>query len=337
MEKSLSEIKNLLQAEVVNENGQGGKNFCGVASLEDAGAEDIAVYYNKEKNRQAFLETKAGACVVDVAFYQNNPTTRPDLCLLLVKDPNLAFAKLMNLFYGEKAVPSGISSQAFVASSAKVGSNCSIMFGSYIGENVKIGNNVIIYPQVFIGDNVIIEDNCIIHHSASLMNATVGHGTIIHGGARIGKDGFRYAQDEAGNHIKISHRGGVRIGNNVEIGANSTIDRGVLDDTIIGDMCKLDNLVQVGHNVILGKGCILVSQVGIAGSSKLGKYVMLGGQVGVADHITIGDGTKVAAQSGIMQHLAPGSVVMGTPAQPIKEFFRQVATLKKLVKKKENV
>lgn len=336
---SVQQIANLLDAEVFFADQA--IQFTGVASLEEAGPSDIAIYYGQDKHQEAFLKTNACACIVNLSLYQSKlqkllSDAQKKLCIFGVKDPNLALAKLMSFFYPEPSIQPEISQQAYIASSATIGKGCSVMFGSYIGANAKIGNNVRIYPQAFIGNDVIIGDNCVVHHAASVMNAVLGNNVIINAGARVGKDGFRYVTDEKGNHIKVPHRGRVLIGNDVEVGANSTIDRGVLVDTIIGDMCKLDNLVQIGHNVILGKGCFLVSQVGIAGSSKLGNYVALGGQVGIADHITIGDGAKVAAQSGIISDVPVGAVVVGFPAQPVRDYFKQVAILKKLGKEKKH-
>lgn len=335
---SIQQIANLLGAEVFYADQA--IQFGGVASLEEAGPSDIAIYYGQEKHQEAFIKTKAGACIVNLDLYQSKlqkllADSQKKLCIFGVKDVNFALAKVMPFFYPEPSISPEISTRAYIAQSAIIGTGCCIMFGSYIGDNVKIGNNVRVYPQAFIGNGVIIGDNCTICHAATVMNAVLGNNVIISAGARIGKDGFRYVTDEKGNHIKVPHRGRVLIGSDVEVGANSTIDRGVLSDTIIGDMCKLDNLVQIGHNVILGKGCFLVSQVGIAGSSKLGNYVALGGQAGIADHIIIGDGAKVAAQSGIMNDVPPASVVMGSPAQPIREYFKQVAILKKLGKEKK--
>jgi UDP-3-O-[3-hydroxymyristoyl] glucosamine N-acyltransferase len=315
----------------------------GVETLEQAEASNIAFYYGLEKDMQAFIKTRTGVCVISAELLSLKGSNalianRFGFYLMVVQDINLAFAQIMRLFYFEHTShASGISSHAFVAKSAKIGKGCAIMPGSYIGHRAEIGKNVTIYPHVFIGDNVAIGNNCVVYHAATIMHAIIGHDTIIHSGARIGKDGFKYATDKSGTHISVPHKGKVVIGHGVEIGANCTIDRGVLTDTIIEDMCKLDNLVQIGHNVVLGKGCFVVAQVGIAGSSRLGQYVALGGQAGVADHVTIGDQAKVAAHSGVMQDIPPGSVVMGFPAQPIREFFRQVATLRKLLNKTKRI
>ena len=157
----------------------------------------------------------------------------------------------------------------------------------------------------------------------------MGNGTIIHAGTRIGQDGFGYAT-ENGSHIKIPQIGRVIIGHDVEIGANCTIDRGSMEDTVIEDMCKLDNLIQIAHNVVLGKGCIIASQVGISGSTKVGNYVVLGGQVGIAGHLTIGDFAQIGAQSGLTKDVKAREVVFGSPAQPIREAFKQIAMLRKL-------
>jgi UDP-3-O-[3-hydroxymyristoyl] glucosamine N-acyltransferase len=347
---SLLQIKTLLNAEVYNaEESRCTDSFLelacltGVENLEKAGESDITLYNGLQKNLEAFFSSGALACLVSTDLVSLKGASalianRPSLYLVAVQDINLAFAKIMRLFYCKQNKTSAeVSQQAFIAKSAKIGEGCSIMPGAYIEQGAKIGRNVTIYPNVFIGENVVIEENCVIYHAATVMHAVIGYNTIIHSGARIGKDGFKYATDTFGIHINVPHKGKVVIGHDVEIGANCTIDRGVLSDTVIGDMCKLDNLVQIGHNVMLGKGCLVVAQVGIAGSSVLGQYVALGGQAGVADHLTIGDQTKVAAQSGVMNDIPPRSVVMGFPAQPVREFFRQVAMLRKLLNKAKKI
>lgn len=189
-----------------------------------------------------------------------------------------------------------------------------------------------IEPNVVIAQGCKIGKNCRIGNNASIAYSIIGDNCYIYTGARIGQDGFGF-QFMNGQHHRIPQLGRVIIGNDVEIGANACIDRGALDDTIIGDGSRIDNLVQIAHNDKLGRGCVIVSQVGIAGSCTLGDYVVLGGQVGLADHLNIGSGAQVAAQSGAMRDIEAGAVVMGSPCVPIKDFMRQVSFLQKNSKK----
>lgn len=198
--------------------------------------------------------------------------------------------------------------------------------------NVKIGANCVIEPGAVISRGCEIGNNCRIGVNAHISHCLMGNDCYIYGGVRIGWDGFGFLFVN-GRHEKIPQLGRVIIGNDVEIGANACVDRGALDDTVIGDGCRIDNFVQVAHNIKLGRGCVLVAQTGIAGSCTFGDYVVCGGQTGFADHLNIGSGAQIAAQSGIMRDVEPGAVVMGTPAVPIKDFMRQVAFLQKNSKK----
>jgi UDP-3-O-[3-hydroxymyristoyl] glucosamine N-acyltransferase len=342
---SLAEIKSHLAVGVYNKDFEimSDKDLKdlfvdGVSSLGRALENNISFFSGEQKHRDELMTTKARACLVD--FIEIEKLKKEDglqmagMYFVVVKDLNLAYAKLMRLFYPVEEVRQKIiANDAVIDASASIGQDCKIMHGVHIGKNVKIGDNVKIYPHVFIGDDVEIGQSCTIFHAATILNAKIGKRANIYSGARIGRDGFRYATDETGAHIRVPHIGRVIIGDDVDIGANTTIDRGSITDTVIGDMCKLDNLVQIGHNVVLGKGCFVIAQVGIAGSVTIGDYVAIGGQVGIADHITIGDYAKIAAQSGVIGDLASNEVVMGYPAMPIREFLRQVATIKKITKK----
>lgn len=306
-----------------------------VATLRNASERDLTFLSNNKYKEDVFI-TKAGVCVLENKVFNKDLKLRlpKSLYVILVDNAYASFARLASLFYPrESSDCNSVSESAFVSESAVVGKKCCVMANSHIGHNVKIGDNVIIYPNVVVGDNVIIGNNVIIYDSVSLKYCMIGDHTIIHSGTRIGQDGFGLAVDQ-GEYIKVPQIGRVVIGSHVEIGANSTIDRGTLEDTIIGDMTKIDNLVQIGHNVKIGRGCLLVSQVGIAGSTKVGNYVVLGGQVGVAGHLTIGDQVQVGAQAGIIKDVKPKEVVWGTPSVPIKDKMREVAMLKKMVKKR---
>ena len=298
-----------------------------ISSL-DSASEYAITFLTSAKYLQALLSTKARVCIIN----KEHICARPGIYLLVVTDPYAAYALTAQMFYPERIpTTAAISDKACISATAKIGHGCHVMPFAFVGDGAQIGDNCRIYPNAYIGDNVVIGNNCTIHSNVSITNSIVGDNFIAHAGAKIGQDGFGYAQSE-GKHIKIPQIGRVIIGNDVEIGANSTIDRGAIEDTKIGDMCKIDNLVQIGHNVQLGYGCVVVSQVGIAGGVKVGKYAMLGGQVGIAGHLTIGDYSQIGAQSGIIQDVEPGAKLFGTPAVPIREFFRQVTMLKKLTK-----
>lgn len=320
--------------EVSLENGRD-VSVHNVATLRNASEHDLTFLSNNKYKEDVFI-TKAGVCVLEKEVFNGDLKVRlpKSLYVILVDNAYASFARLASLFYPRESNDfAAVSDSAFVSESAIVGKKCCIMANSHIGQNVKIGDNVIIYPNVVVGENVIIGNNVIIYDSVSLKYCVIGDHTVIHSGARIGQDGFGVAVDQA-EYIKVPQIGGVVIGSDVEIGANSTIDRGTLEDTIIGDMTKIDNLVQIGHNVKIGRGCLLVSQVGIAGSTKMGDYVVLGGQVGVAGHLTIGDQVQVGSQAGIIKDVKAKEVVWGTPSVPIKDKMREVAILKKMVKKR---
>ena len=202
--------------------------------------------------------------------------------------------------------------------------------GAFIGENVSIGNNTEIGVNAYIGDDVLIGDECVIENNASIMHAELGNNTIIHTGARIGQDGFGFASDKNG-HYKLPHRGGVRIGSHVEIGANTCIDRGTFTNTLIEDHCHLDNLVHIGHNVKLGKGVVLVGQAAIAGSSEIGEFVSMGGQAGVSGHIKVGKHAVILAQSGVIDDIPAYGRYAGMPAIPATKWHRLNRYLKNLI------
>jgi len=301
-----------------------------IRSLENANANDISCL-NNSKYLEQFHATKAGICIVPADFAEKNVNTA---ILLKAKNPYFVYAKLIDLFYSKaKTYPSKIMSSAYIADSALVGNNCYIGHNVVIEANAIIGDDCIIEAGSFIDVGVVIGNRALIFSNVSISYSIIGDDAIILPGARIGQDGFGFATDQ-GVHHKILHTGIVKIGNNVEIGANSTIDRGSINDTIIEDMCRIDNLVQIGHNVTIDKGSIIVAQVGIAGSSKIGKYCALGGQVGVAGHVVIGDKAQVAAQGGVAQDIAPGMIVGGSPTVPIRDWHKQSIILKQLISKR---
>lgn len=301
-----------------------------IRSLEEASTNDISCL-NNSKYLEQFHVSKSGVCIVPADFAEKTVNTA---ILLKAKNPYFVYAKLIDLFYSKaKTYPSKIMPSAYIANSARVGNNCYIGHNVVIEENAVIGDDCIIEAGSFIDAGVVIGSRALIYSNVSISYSIIGDDAVILPGARIGQDGFGFATEQ-GVHHKILHTGVVRIGNNVEIGANSTIDRGSINDTIIEDMCRIDNLVQIGHNVIIDKGAIMVAQVGIAGSSKVGKYCALGGQVGVAGHVVIGDKAQVAAQGGVAQDIAPGMIVGGSPTVPIRDWHKQSIIMKQLISKR---
>lgn len=241
-----------------------------------------------------------------------------------------ALAILLDMVEKSKPQKVGIEAMTYISETAKLGENIYVGAFSYIAENVEVGNNTKIYPQSYIGDNVKIGDNTIIYPGVKIYSGcTVGNNCIIHSGAVIGSDGFGFAPED-GVYKKIPQMGIVRVEDYVEIGANTTIDRAVMDATIIHKGVKLDNLIQIAHNVEVGENTVMAAQVGISGSTKVGKHCMFGGQVGLGGHITIGDNANIGAQSGIISNIEPNAKILGAPAIPVKDFFRSSIIFPKL-------
>lgn len=317
------------------ENSKQDQEFTSIKSLSEAGTNDISFFSNK-KYLSEFKNSKAGACIVPQDFIDD---TDRDMILLKSVDPYYSYAKAIDLFYKSAKHTSindttRIMPSAYISSSASIGKNCYIGHNVVIEDNVKIGDECIIESGVVIDFNVKIGHRARIDANVSISHANIGDDVVILPGARIGQDGFGFATNK-GIHKKIYHIGRVIIGNNVEIGANSCIDRGSMNDTIIEDLCRIDNLVQIGHNVHIKKGAIIVAQVGIAGSSTIGSYCALGGQVGIAGHINIADFVQIAGQGGVIQDIKETGIMGGSPAVPIRDWHKQTIILKNLVKGKK--
>ncbi len=324
---SLEKVAEICEATLVDA-AQGSVMVSDIATLDKAGEGQICFFFDKKKKAQA-AEIKATACVTTEEFKDLIPQ---GVAVLVCANPHLGFVKLNYALYEEPRPAPEIRPTAVISKTALIGENCYIGDGVVLGDHVKIGDNCILEANCVIGHGCQIGNNCRIGANANVAYCLMGNDCYIYGGARIGWDGFGFMTLQ-GQHKRIPQVGRVIIGNDVEIGANACIDRGALDDTVIGDGCRIDDLVMVAHNIKLGKGCILVSQTGIAGSCTFGDYVVCGGQTGFADHLNIGSGAQIAAQSGIMRDVEPGAVVMGSPAVPIKDFMRQVAFLQKAGKK----
>jgi len=258
--------------------------------------------------------------------------------VLRAREPYRAFVMAARALFPEALRPSslfeaqGIAVGALVHPSARIESNVTIDPGAVIGPQAEIGAGTVIAAGAAIGPRVRIGRDCFVGAGASIVHALIGDRVIIHAGCRIGQDGYGYLAGPKG-HEKIPQVGRVIIQDDVEIGANSAIDRGGIRDTMIGEGTKIDNLVQIGHNVVIGRHCVLVSQVGLSGSVTIGDYAMLGGQVGVADHMNIGEGAQIAAKAGVMHDVPAGGRWGGAPAQPWRAFMREVALLRQLAKR----
>jgi len=263
--------------------------------------------------------TQASAVIVNKDFVPEQPIT---VTIIRVDDAYSAFAKLLDFYNQVKLNKTGISQMAFISPTATVGENNYIGEFASVGENVKLGKNVKIYPQVYLGDNTVIGDNTTLFAGAIIYSDTViGMNCIIHAGVVLGADGFGFAQQTDNIYNKVAQIGNVIIEDNVEIGANTSIDRATLGSTIIKKGVKLDNQIQIGHNVVIGENTVVVSQTGIAGSTKIGKNCMIAGQVGIVGHITIADNVKIGAQSGINSSIKKeGAALLGSPAFNVSEY-----------------
>lgn len=327
---ALSRLAEIAKAEIVGEDNHNAK-FNDVAPLDAAGGSDVSFLDNK-KYIDAFSKTRAGVCIVHPDLVSRAPA---GVALLVTDKPYQAYARVAQAFYPEHPCAEHISKNASIDKSASIGKGCRIDDGAFIGANATIGDGSHIGHGSFIGAGVKLGAGCVVGHGVTIQYAIVGNGCTFHPGVRIGQDGFGFAPGHPPEgHIKVPQLGRVLIGDMVEIGSNTTIDRGAGPDTKIGDGTKIDNLVQIGHNVEIGMGCFIAGLVGVSGSTKIGNFVMLGGQSGYAGHIKVGDGAQIAAQSGVMRDVDPGSRLVGTPAVPDREFFRQVAALSRIVKSK---
>jgi UDP-3-O-[3-hydroxymyristoyl] glucosamine N-acyltransferase len=323
----LKELANILGAEL---SGSGDADITGVAGVREAASGQITFITGKNYLKD-LAQSRASAALVSPDI--------PDmhLPLLRVKNPRLAFARALELFYVKPYRPLGISDKAAIGRNVVIGADPSIHPFAVIADDARIGDRVTLYPGVHVGRGSVIDDDTIVYPNVSIREGIrIGKRVIIHSGAVVGSDGFGFVTD-GGKHHKIPQVGGVVIEDDVEIGANSTIDRATLGNTLIKKGTKIDNLVQVAHNVTIGEHCLLAGQVGIAGSCTIGNYVILAGRVGVADHITIGNGVIAAGGSAIVKDIPPGQVVGGYYTMPMKDWLKVQAVLPKLPELKRQV
>lgn len=305
-----------------------------VAKIEEGRPGTLAFLSNPKYNKYLY-ETEATIVIVNQDF---EPEAEVKPTLIRVADAYKAFASLLELYQQAKGNKSGIEIPSFIDASAKMGTDIYVGAFAYIGKNVRIGNHVKIYPQVYIGDNSIVGDDSILFSGVKIYEDTkIGEACIIHAGAVIGADGFGFAPMEDGTYKKIPQVGNVILEDCVEIGANTTIDCATMGSTIIRKGTKIDNLVQIAHNVEVGENTVMAALTGIAGSAKIGKNCRFGGQVGIAGHITIGDNVNIGAMSGVNSSIKSNHTVLGAPAMDIAQAAKVFAIFRNLPALREQV
>ncbi len=302
--------------------------FVDVQPLSEAGPDHVSFLDNK-RYLESFEKSRAGACLVHPDHASNAPE---GMALLLTEEPYRAYARVAAAFHPPTAIKKHPAKSAVIDKTAKIGTGGRIDPGAFIGAKAEIGKNCRIGVNAVVGEGVVLGNDCVVGPCSSLTHCLIGNRVTIQAGARIGQGGFGFAPGPE-EHLKVPQLGRVLIEDDVDIGANTTIDRGSGPDTVIGAGTKIDNLVQIAHNVKIGENCLIASQVGISGSTEIGNSVMLGGKAGLAGHLRIGDGARIAAKSGVMGDIEAGATVGGFPARPMREWLRGVAVLRRLAEK----
>ena len=325
MDFTATEIAAFLNGEVI---GNGDVRVSNVSKIEE-GKPGTLAFLSNIKYESFIYKTEASIVLVNKDF-----TPKKEISATLIKVDNAyqALATLLDLYEQTKmATKIGIEQPSFIDESSTIGDDIYVGVFAYVGKNCKIGENVKLYPQVYIGDNVTIGDNCILYSGAKIYHdSVIGNHCIIHSGAVIGADGFGFAPQDDGTFKKIAQIGNTILEDNVDVGANSTVDRGTMGSTIIRKGAKIDNLVQIAHNCDVGENTVMAGQVGLAGTTKVGKNCKFGGQVGLGGHLTIGDNVYIGAQSGLAKSVKDGEIVFGSPAIPIKDAMKSIAVYKNL-------
>jgi UDP-3-O-[3-hydroxymyristoyl] glucosamine N-acyltransferase len=326
MKITVDQIAGIVNGTVI---GDGKREINRFAPIEEAG-EGAITFLSNPKYSHYLYETQAEAVLVSKDFKAEKEVSP---ALIMVEDVYTTLSILLDKFQNtEAAGKNGIEQPSFISASAAYGENIYLGAFSYLGENVKIGNNVKIYPQVFVGDNVTIDDNTIVFAGVKVYaNCIIGKYCILHSGSVIGSDGFGFAPQPDGSYKKMPQTGNVIIKDNVEVGANTTIDRATIQATVIEDGVKLDNLIQIAHNVEIGANTVIAAQTGISGSTKIGQNCVIAGQVGIVGHIQVADKTMIGAQSGIAKAVKePGTKWFGSPADDYKRALKTQVIIKQL-------
>ncbi|WP_298884159.1 UDP-3-O-(3-hydroxymyristoyl)glucosamine N-acyltransferase [uncultured Polaribacter sp.] len=326
MKFTAQQIADILEGDIV---GNPNEEVSKLSKIEEGEKGSLTFLSNPKYNHYLYT-TNSSVAIVNKTFI---PEKEISTTLIKVENAYKSFSKLLEFYNEVKNNKVGIEQPNFIAESSKKGANLYVGAFSYIGENVVIGENVKIYPNTFIGDNATIGDNTVIFSGVKIYSETViGNNCKIHSGAIIGSDGFGFAPDENGEYKAIPQIGNVVIEDNVDIGSACTIDRATMGSTIIRKGVKLDNQIQVAHNVEIGKNTVIASQTGIAGSTKIGQNCMIGGQVGISGHIKIGNNVKILAQAGISKSIKDNEMVNGTPAFKVQDFNKSYVYFKNLPK-----
>ncbi len=325
--KQLKEIAQYIGGTVV---GDADLFVSNVRGIDEAGEGDIT-FISNPKYKDRLEKTHASAILVSPEI------TSPDKNLIVTEDPYTAMAMVLTLLYPEEPVSAGVSREAFIETDAEIAEDVTVYPGVYIGRKARVEKRAVLYPGVFVGDEVSIgEDSVLYPNVVVYKRCIIGKRVTLHAGVVVGADGFGFANPGAENR-KVLQVGIVQIDDDVEIGANTTIDRGTLGKTWIKRGVKIDNLVQIAHNVVIGENSVIVAQVGISGSTKLGRSVILGGQVGLVGHIAIGDNVMIGAQSGVNEDVPPGQIVSGSPHMPHRNWLRAQACFSKLPEMRKTI
>ncbi len=329
----IAEISEKLNIEeIISENGNQEIDLSDVASLASA-KEGHLSFFEDKKLLDTFQNSKASACFLNAKFKDKVPE---NMVGFITNKPHETFVEAIKLFYPPASSQGAtLNTGSLIDPSAVIEEGTIIEAGAIIGKEAHIGSGTIISSGAVIGYRTYIGRDCKIGPNAVLTHSLVGNEVTIHSGAAIGQDGFGYIMG-AGGHKKVPQIGRVIIQDKVEIGANTSIDRGALTDTIIGEGTKIDNLVQIGHNVVIGCHAVIVSQTGISGSCKIGNYVVMGGQTGAVGHIEIGDGAQIAASSNVHKSVPPKGRYGGTPAKPMKQWFKEIIAVEKMVETRDS-
>lgn len=326
MKITAGQIASVLDGEVV---GDSTIEVHRLAKIEE-GTEGSLTFLANPKYLSHIYTTKASVVIVNNSFEPEHEITTT---LIKVDDAYKSFSKVLEYYNQVKLMKSGIEQPSVLSEGVVYGDDLYLGSFSYIGKNTKIGNNVKIYPNTFVGDNVVIGDNTVLFAGVRIYSETIiGKNCTFHSGSIIGSDGFGFAPSEDGSYTKVPQIGNVIIEDDVEVGSGTTIDRATLGSTFIRKGVKLDNQIQIAHNVEIGEHTVIASQTGVAGSAKIGKYCMIGGQVGIVGHIVIGDHVKIQAQTGVSRSLSDNESVQGSPQLPYHDFLKSYIHFKNLPK-----